>query len=234
MTPPSGPRAGFSERVMARVRNAVKRVLRETGLGMQRLATTLHERAVVEENFDETGDRLGINVRLLRSISSGRGPWDIKPGLLASPKAKVAKDGSRYIDVPLHTSYAHVESWRPRGPSDQAGEFSVSESGQYLPFEPGAAGRSGPIVFRRVSEKGSHPMSWIHPGFVSRGFGPTFQISAGRVTEMSNPALAGSSVSGVSFDSPGVSLAKPRRSGVWALLKRQAAGAAAALRGAPK
>jgi hypothetical protein len=90
----------------------------------------------------------------------GSGPYDIKPGLLRSTKAKVGKQGQRYIDVPLAGQ----------------GRYTRSAVGRFLLT---ALGREAVAPkFRRVSEqwqdkkgqmRGSKPSSWIHPGQKRKG-----------------------------------------------------------------
>lgn len=85
---------------------------------------------------------------------AGAGPWDIKPGLLA--RAKFAKDGTPYVNVPVHLN-------RLKNVGEQVSnillghDFNGSKAG--LRFT-----AAGPILFRRVSLR-SPSHSWIHPGF---------------------------------------------------------------------
>jgi len=45
---------------------------------------------------------------LATAIESGVDPFDMKPGMLASPKAKVSKTGNRYLNVPIREAQQTV------------------------------------------------------------------------------------------------------------------------------
>jgi len=47
---------------------------------------------------------LSLNDKLVRMIEEGKGPFDMKIGMLASPKAKTTKDGTRYLTIPFRWS----------------------------------------------------------------------------------------------------------------------------------
>jgi hypothetical protein len=84
---------------------------------------------------------------LVAMVEDGVPSFDMKPGLLASPKVKVSKNGQRYLVVPLSTFKNGKYNWRDR------------ESGQ---FKAGTSGVKG-TEFRVVSDS-SPSNSWIHPG----------------------------------------------------------------------
>lgn len=84
---------------------------------------------------------------VVNMVENGVESFDMKPGLLASPKVKTGKNGQKFITVPLSTMKKGKYNWR-----DQ-------ESGQ---FKKGTSGVKG-IEFRIVSEN-SPADSWIHPG----------------------------------------------------------------------
>ena len=54
--------------------------------------------------------------KLVQKLEEGSPPWDMKESLLASPKAKTAKDGSKYITIPFR--------WGVPGTIGDSGVFS--------------------------------------------------------------------------------------------------------------
>lgn len=80
-------------------------------------------------------------------VELGSPPFDMKKGLLASPKVKIAANGERYISVPLDKFRGGKYNWRDR----ETGKFSVGSN-------PG-----GSHEFRVVSSS-SPEDSWVHPG----------------------------------------------------------------------
>lgn len=86
-------------------------------------------------------------------VEDGVPQFDMKPGLLASPKAKTAKNGQKYLVVPLSTVKQGKHNWRDR------------DSGQ---FKAGTSGVKG-IEFRIVTEN-SPADSWIFPGYKGNHF----------------------------------------------------------------
>lgn len=42
--------------------------------------------------------------KLIQKLEEGASPWDMKPSLMASPKAKIGKGGKRFITVPMRWS----------------------------------------------------------------------------------------------------------------------------------
>lgn len=83
---------------------------------------------------------------VVHMMEEGNESFDMKPGLLNSPKAKVSKNGQRYIAVPLPKYKNNRYNWRDR----KSGRFQKTKT-------------EGPVEFRIVSDK-SDPSSWIHPG----------------------------------------------------------------------
>lgn len=82
-------------------------------------------------------------------------PFDIKPGMLRSPKAKVSlKTGKKYIDVPIRSDPAH--------PVRRISEKSIDKKGR---------------------QHGSAPGSWIHPGFKDDDLPPTMSAPAQAVEQ---------------------------------------------------
>lgn len=49
----------------------------------------------------KTGVKIILTNKLVNMFEGGFGPFDMKPGLLNSPKAKISKSGDRYIRVPI-------------------------------------------------------------------------------------------------------------------------------------
>lgn len=84
---------------------------------------------------------------VVNMVENGVDAFDMKPGLLNSPKVKTSKNGEKYLVVPLSTMKQGKYNWR-----DQ-------ESGQ---FKKGTSGVKG-TEFRIVSES-SPASSWNHPG----------------------------------------------------------------------
>lgn len=62
-------------------------------------------------------------------IENGCGPFDMKPGLLRSPKAKKSKKGGRYITVPLY-----MKTSGARGASPPVMPASIYKSAKQLGF----------------------------------------------------------------------------------------------------
>lgn len=85
-------------------------------------------------------------------VENGKLSFDMKIGLLNSPKAKVGKDGRRYLSVPLNKFRHGKYNWRDQ----KTGRFKASTT-------------SGDVEFRIVSDN-SPPDSWIHPGHVGFQF----------------------------------------------------------------
>lgn len=84
------------------------------------------------------------------ALEEGFAGFDIKPGLLDSPRAKESKTGGKYIDVPLKPKKSEL---------------------QKLAQDIGAKGKTALAMLtksntaiRRVSDR-SKPSSWMHPGF---------------------------------------------------------------------
>lgn len=90
---------------------------------------------------------------LVSMVEDGVPSFDMKPGLLASPKVKVSKNGQKYLVVPISTFKNGKYNWRDR------------ESGQFKSSTSGVQGTE----FRVVSES-SPTSSWIHPGHVGFHF----------------------------------------------------------------
>lgn len=90
---------------------------------------------------------------IISMVEDGVPQFDMKPKMLASSKAKTAKNGQKYLVVPLSTVKNGKHNWR-----DQS-------SGQ---FKAGTSGVKG-IEFRIVSEKSS-ANSWIFPGYKGNHF----------------------------------------------------------------
>ena len=123
---------------------------------------------------------------LVRKVEEGSGPYDMKPGLLAGPKARVGKNG-RWTIVPIRHDkpgvgkravstavYDLVKGGGGRmpvtGPQGSRVRNRVtqllSKSKRYEGLtERPVAGRGTVLeTYRTVSEK-SHDLSWMHPGF---------------------------------------------------------------------
>ena len=73
------------------------------------------------------------------SLEDGVDSFDMKPGLMRSPKVKISKSGKKYMNIPV---------------------FKAAFSNPYLKAVKASA-------FRTVTEN-SHPNSWIHPGLDAR------------------------------------------------------------------
>lgn len=84
---------------------------------------------------------------VVNMVENGASSFDMKPGLLSSPKVKTSKNGQKYMSVPVSTMKHGKYNWRDK------------QSGQ---FKSGTSGVKG-IEFRIVSEK-SPANSWVHPG----------------------------------------------------------------------
>lgn len=84
---------------------------------------------------------------VVNMVENGVEAFDMKPGLLNSPKVKTSKNGQKYLTVPLSTMRKGKYNWRDR------------DSGQ---FKKGTSGIKG-VEFRIVSEN-SPASSWQHPG----------------------------------------------------------------------
>jgi len=111
-------------------------------------------------------------------IESGFESFDIKPGLLRSPKAKRAKDGDPYMDVPFEHRTTkrgkgtHVASRYRRDKIKAAAKEAASMGEALRIFTRGKKTIHSDMkvtptgeaqTFRRVSKK-SPESSWIHPG----------------------------------------------------------------------
>lgn len=67
------------------------------------------------------------NSRIASIIEEGRGPYDMKPGLLRSPRTKVGKKGKRYVTVPFrHGTPGSLNNPMPRNVYDQAKTLNFS------------------------------------------------------------------------------------------------------------
>lgn len=116
-------------------------------------------------------------------LESGYAPREMLDDLLASPKAKVSKEGDRYIKVPIGADkHTDVRGAIERRASELFSKGSGKASGRTLadmakemhslaakanPVQPS----SGPIEFRVASEnqdnrwKYNAEQPWVHPGF---------------------------------------------------------------------
>lgn len=123
-------------------------------------------------------------------IEEGAPPFDIKAGLLASPKAKTGKGGGKYIDVPIAGRSTGVSISgspvlaamgirspvarnQPRSALPQAKDVELPSGGQDvyvhkvglnegLVTHQRVMGHEEHVKFRRVSDR-SDPASWIYP-----------------------------------------------------------------------
>lgn len=127
----------------------------------------------------------GIGASML--LENGVTPFDIKKGLLNSPKAKTGKTGKKYITVPFQhgtpgtsgfssvmpTSLYNKIKSMPVGSilkNGTVGDKSLQEYGKKPNWKSGKfegltktgrEGHTGYFTFRRVSEDST---GWIHPG----------------------------------------------------------------------
>lgn len=90
---------------------------------------------------------LDMSDPVVNMVEEGRASFDMKPGHLAGPKAKVGADGKKYSVVPISKYKRGRYNWRDL----KTGKFSIGSN-------PG-----GDVEFRIISEN-SEPDSWIHPG----------------------------------------------------------------------
>jgi len=80
-------------------------------------------------------------------VEVGKRSFDMKPGFLESPKAKVNAQGKKYAVIPISKYRRGKYNWRDR----KTGRFSTGTN------------IGGDVEFRIVSEN-SPADSWIHPG----------------------------------------------------------------------
>ncbi len=151
--------AGFAGRLYDRVRKQAAAAVDAARRRAQQAIVGSSTQVVIEDDPNRMADRLGFNVRLMRAITQGAAPWDVKQGLLAKAK-KHGKDGSPYVDVPINMSKL----------GNVAEQSSLLAAWQTRGFRtPGQNKRgTGTIMFRRVSLR-SPWWSWIHPGFGGGG-----------------------------------------------------------------
>jgi hypothetical protein len=95
------------------------------------------------ETVSETEVTFSISGFLPCAIEGGMDGFDMKPGLLSGPKAKISKAGDRYNIIPM---------------KDDEKSPRISKKNPY-----------GNIIFRIVSDK-SKKGSWVHPGLQPRLF----------------------------------------------------------------
>lgn len=89
---------------------------------------------------------------VVHMIEEGNKPFDMKDALLRSPKAKIGKNGQKYIVVPISKYKSGRYNWRDRN----SGQFSKGTN-------------DGDVEFRVVSEH-SDPDIFIHPGHIGFNF----------------------------------------------------------------
>ena len=101
------------------------------------------------EDLSTNGSEILLNTSRFTTamVEEGVPSYDMKPGLLASPKAKVSKNGQRYIAVPVSKFKQGRYNWRDRS----TGRYSAGSN------------KGGKVEFRIVSDS-SPADSWIHPG----------------------------------------------------------------------
>ncbi len=151
-----------------------------------------------DDSFNNSG---GIGASVL--IEEGAKPFDMKIGLLNSPKAKVGKNGKKYITVPFRhgtpgtsgfnsvmptSLYQKIKSM-PFGSVLKTGKIEGQDLSQYGKkthwksgkfqglTKVGREGHTGYYTFRRVSEDSS---GWIYPGQ------PAHKIFPGIINIMNN------------------------------------------------
>lgn len=104
----------------------------------------LYERAIQKPNVIHIqGNTLTIEITdpIVKSLEHGMKSFDIKQYMLRN--ATIGKNGSMYVDVPLHV----------RSQLRSVGRMTLK-----------GTPRKSAVTIRRISDK-SDPESWIHPGF---------------------------------------------------------------------
>ncbi len=124
----------YANRVQGEMKRSAKKSF-SRGVASQYIRG-LSEPTVLEREYEIM---FSLNGWLPVALEDGVDTFDMKPGLLGSPKAKISKAGDRYMNIPV---------------------FKAAFKNPYL-----TAAKVSP--FRTVSDK-SKPDSWIHPGLMSR------------------------------------------------------------------
>lgn|SRR6185437_468733 len=126
--------------------NVRNRALKEMIMSKSAIHKTSEYSGEVVLDDTQAEEMLGYEIQ-------GHAGWDMKPGLLASPKAKTSKTtGVRYLKVPFHGNIPGRNPFTGR-------HASTSEMEDYedMLYEAGEGG-----TYRTVSDK-SPPGSWMYP-----------------------------------------------------------------------
>lgn len=165
------PKSAFSaaaQRAVAKSRVAVREGLHEASTLVENRFVQEASKKLSPQGAAEYAKGLGVSVEadppalnvtiageLPEALEKGFGSFDMKPGFLASAKAKQSKKGGVYFDVPIKAKSGNA----------------LQKLAQMVTNKGKAAVTAG---IRRVSAN-SAASSWIHPGFEGVGLFKTLR-----------------------------------------------------------